>query len=121
MTLSPSGHKDCSLDLKRKDTNTSVGRIIVRLESTQLGVTRARNDLSNLQKDVVDAGIGDSGAPGMLPAIEAEGDIEDLVEQTDGLALLGTLCSRLNQLKPESLKPFIDAIDEISKVCVYRQ
>lgn len=117
MTLSPD--KDCSLTLKRQDLNVSIGKIIVRLESAQQGAVKSRDDLSSLKKDVTDARFGKSGAPGMSSAIETGEDVKDLAEQTGALTLLSSLCSRLDLLKPDNLKPLIEVIDEIAKVCIF--
>ena len=119
LTLSP--YKDCSLTLKRQDSDVNIGKIIVRLESAQQGAANARDNLSNLKKDVTDAGFGKSGTPGMSSAIETGENVKDLADQTGALTLLSSLCSRLDQLQPDNLKPLIEVIDEIAKVCIFLQ
>ena len=104
------------MEIFDQDTLERIGSVSVRLElkaARPPNIVDTRSDVTTLQMSLQAASSGQESR--ILQTTETSQDASSL-GAPDGFGELKSLCTRLETLNLESVKPFIQIMDELSQV-----
>ena len=96
-----------------------MGSVFVRIEPKSIlppSIVDTRRDVSSLQVDLQAASIGRPGKIEKSRPIRTVEAGQSVLTEVDGFSALKSLCERLKKLDLETVKPFMEVMDELSQV-----
>ena len=110
------------LEIHSEGTLENVGSVFVRIEPKSIlpaNIMDTRRDVSSLQVDLQAASISRPGKIEESRPVRTLEAGQSVLTELDGFSALKSLCGRLEKLDLETIKPFIEMVDELSQVSYF--